>query len=781
MTEEILSLIIQGKDQLSGALAKASRNLDNFRNSAQKAATKGISELAKAADRGAAQLVKIGTVAAAAVTTGLALFAKGSIDAAAEYEKAVKTLEIVAPRFGVAGDKAVAAAKRLGKELRIGPVAASETLQRLLKSGLNLDQASNLMKRFTNEALTGKSAGMSLAEAVSNLATGYQTEISSLMDRAGISENISTLLEKEARLRNVEISKLDEAGRAQLKYQAFIRLTNETMGSAEKFAGTFIDTQAQLQTKFDEIRVKVGQALLPIMNQLAGVFLSIATVVADNVTPWMSRAIQLVSDLSLGIRHFIEHGDAANDMLWHVAEQLGISSDTFNRFAGFVESARDKIMEFGRFLFGNKENFIEFAKIAGMVAGGLLAIKAAVMAFTVAAPILAFTAVVLGIAFAIMKVKEAWDNNLGGIQDKAKMVFGKIQEVINNLQEPLQKVREYLADAASTIKDNLAKAFDRIKPAIEKLMPKFQKLWEALQPVFKVALALLGALIVIIIEVAKKFTEWLAPAIDMIAENIGNMIDFVTNVINALVGFVNFVVSIPGRISAGIEAIKEFFRNLGQSIRNTLNNMIKINGVGFADWINQQFQRAVAFIDGFKNGAIERFNQFRATVSSVFSTIVDPIKRAFNNAKNFVFGIMNGIRKKIMDTLSGASNVAGSLAGAFKRMLNSLISRINRALEFSFDVLGNKININLPDLPYLAKGVAGFKGGAAVINERGNEAMRIGNTVYMPKGTDVYTARNTEQMQRGDVDNSRKVEIKKIEVKNDEDLKVLLQQLKYIL
>lgn len=247
-----------------------------------------------------------------AVTGAIELMGKGfqsairfvgsASQSALDYQRNLTTLGIIAERYGVSQDKATLAARELGEELRIGVGPAAESLQRLFKGGLNLEQAKELLKRFTNEALTGKSSAMGLGEAVMNLSMMYQTEMSMLGDRAGISENVSTLLKKEADIRGVQISQLDEASRNQLKYNAFIRLTNETLGSSEKFMGTLIDSQAIYQNWWERIRVTVGEGVNPILNFLyKNVLIPIAQTIQTRVVPAVQKFAFLLQTLVMGV------------------------------------------------------------------------------------------------------------------------------------------------------------------------------------------------------------------------------------------------------------------------------------------------------------------------------------------------------------------------------------------------------------------------------------------------------------------------------------------------
>lgn len=242
----------------------------------------------------------------------MAGFFSDAVDKASQLETNLKVLSIVAPRFGVGADEATEAAKALGKELRIGVGPAAESLQNLLKSGLNLGQARELLKRFTNEAMTGKSPTISLSQAVQNLSFAYATNNSALGNLSGVSENWSDITEKGRK-------KLIEQGMAvesitddMAKYQGILDLTNLTLGSSELLTDTYASKQILLNQKFEEFQTKIGGFLLPIVAELFQVFTELFDEVSPKLEDLAARIIpeigRLFRDVIVPeIRRFIEY------------------------------------------------------------------------------------------------------------------------------------------------------------------------------------------------------------------------------------------------------------------------------------------------------------------------------------------------------------------------------------------------------------------------------------------------------------------------------------------
>lgn len=219
--------------------------------------------------------VKKAMVVVGAAFAGAVYMAQDAVSAYDETRKSLITLGIISERFGQDEDKATEAARQLGKELKIGVGASANSLQNLLKSGLNLDQATDLMKRFTNEAITGKSANITLAEAVENLSFAYATGNSAIGNLSGISENFNDIIERGATLMKKKTSEMSEAELQEAKYRGMLELTELTLGSSEKLTGTYSDKVANLNLKFIDLKEYIGSQLEPIFSNLIDQFVKL--------------------------------------------------------------------------------------------------------------------------------------------------------------------------------------------------------------------------------------------------------------------------------------------------------------------------------------------------------------------------------------------------------------------------------------------------------------------------------------------------------------------------
>lgn len=353
MSRNSIDIQVKAIDNATGVLKQISSKLDNLESSVGKVS--GGFSIAKGAIGGF-----LGNIATSLTGGILGIFTDAigalgrelsmAVDAAVEMEKAIVTASVVFPRFNINAEQATNIAKQLGKELRIGTAPALDNLQKLVKSGLSLDKAADLLRRFTNEALTGKSANISLTQAVGNLVDMYYMEISALGNLSGISENVSVIMEKGLKVLQergqylgMTIGKLDEAARNEAKYAGFIDLTNQTLGSAEKFQGTYLDNLAKVDYQMNELRQTIGQLFLPVLSSLLDAFMKSGIIdtlrqkVQDFVdymkTPEGKEAIQ---GLTNTLTKFLEKG---KDLIETVLPDL---LEEFKNFMNYIKSPEFK-------------------------------------------------------------------------------------------------------------------------------------------------------------------------------------------------------------------------------------------------------------------------------------------------------------------------------------------------------------------------------------------------------------------------------------------------------
>lgn len=336
-----------------------------------------------------AQMVAVGALAIIGFNLSKVTgFFSDASQEAESFAKAMTTLDIIAGRFGESGAKAQKVAQDLSNELNIGVGASAEGIQNLLKSGLNLDQASDLMKRFTNEAITGKSPMISLTQAVQNLAFAYQTENSMLGNMSGVSENFGDIIERGKKALIEEGVAVGDITREMAKYRGMIDLTNLTMGSSERFTNSLTVAQAKFDKKILDTKIAIGNGLNPVLADLFNFMTKKLN--PEGTAEGFKPLISIFESLS----------QSAKDIMNSPA--FGMLLDSFKAFGEWVKN--------------NQQTVIAFIQGLGIAIAGLTIVGTISLLLN---PI----ALVIG---AIALLWTAWQTNFLGIRDITANIIGFI-------------------------------------------------------------------------------------------------------------------------------------------------------------------------------------------------------------------------------------------------------------------------------------------------------------------------------------------------------------------
>lgn len=205
-------------------------------------------------------------------------------------------------------------------------------------------------------------------------------------------------------------------------------------------------------------------------------------------------------------------------------------------------------------------------------------------------------------------------------------------------------------------------------------------------------------------------------------------------VIAALAGIAYLVYKNWDKIKAFFIGLGEKFKEFGQKVKDTFER------------IKTKCTETVTNIIGKVKGFVGKMIDSGGVIGAVFQNIrnrISALKEIFSNVIGFIKNVFTGNWKAAWENVKGIfSGIFHGLIAAAKAPLNGVIGLINGAIGAI-----NKIHVKIPDwvpgiggkefgasfkkIPYLAKGTPYFKGGTAVINEKGGEI------VDLPRGTRV--------------------------------------------
>lgn len=304
------------------------------------------------------------------------------------------------------------------------------------------------------------------------------------------------------------------------------------------------------------------------------------------------------------------------------------------------------------------------------------------------------------------------------------------------------------------IASNLKPVFDafygviqqRVVPAVALITAKFRDWQPTIQKVISVIVLVVGkilefaaAIIGKVLPVAIRFAGWLisvlvknlVTTISTIGKIIKAIADFAVGAYNTGVAVVNFakgVIKWVGSIGSTWTKIwnsaKSLVSSVISSVKTTANN-------GLAAVVN--------FFKGLPGKIVAYAKNMGAAGKQLATNVVSGIKNNIGAAASAVTSAISGIPGKIAGYAKGFANagrglinnfvsgmkgagklvsdIAGNVWSAVRGLLNSAIGKINAALQFRIAIPGGGININPPDIPYLASGARVTSGTLAVIGE----------------------------------------------------------------
>lgn len=339
----------------------------------------------------------------------------------------------------------------------------------------------------------------------------------------------------------------------------------------------------------------------------------------------------------------------------------------------------------------------------------------------------------------------AWDNaGLG-----TRIIQG-IFDIINNVLKIIHGIGDAFREVWAKVGDSVATTFlgiiDSVIGILKALSDAFVYAWDNGGKHLFESILIFGAKIFEIIGglINNVFAPVLEYIISYWGPMLGTFFDFLGNILDL---FVNIL---SGNWEGAWQNIKDIFVNI-----------ITLIGQLFDYWINGLLLPiAMALWEGLKwvwNGIKDIFAQFNSWLGSVFATdwtqhfgvfgnvinsfmhttkgVWDSIKQIFGGIIDFIAGVFTGNWSRAWD---GVVNIFGGivngLGAIIKAPLNAVIGLINSAISglnrisvsipsWVPGVGGRSFGVNIPRIPYLAKGGIVDQPTLSMVGEAGKEAV----------------------------------------------------------
>lgn len=210
------------------------------------------------------------------------------------YTQAMSSLENVSQYTGESMSEFSNIMNKFGAYMTKADLAT--TIKNFSLMGMSAQQTEQMLEALTNSAIRNRNANYTVSEAVRVASEGYRQGLSTLSDSAGVTENLSVMLDNYAKSIGKTASQLTEAE----KNQAYL---NRTMYAAEPFAGamsgymeTLAGKQGQYSQAMRETQVAYAEALEPTLKNL--------TEMGTGILTFLNEAIEKNPSLVAGTTAF---------------------------------------------------------------------------------------------------------------------------------------------------------------------------------------------------------------------------------------------------------------------------------------------------------------------------------------------------------------------------------------------------------------------------------------------------------------------------------------------
>lgn len=204
------------------------------------------------------------------------------------------------------------------------------TIKNFSLMGFTAEQTEQMIESLTNSAIRNRNANYTVSEAVRVASEGYRQGLSTLSDSAGVTENLSVMLDNYAKSIGKTVSQLTEAE----KNQAYL---NRTMYAAEPFASAMSDyletlagKQGQYSQAMRETQVAYIESIEPLLIKFEEFKTKIITNIGDIISTNQTATIGIttfgVAMLSLGTLFTI--GIKGVQLYKKAIDALNVSSTT---------------------------------------------------------------------------------------------------------------------------------------------------------------------------------------------------------------------------------------------------------------------------------------------------------------------------------------------------------------------------------------------------------------------------------------------------------------------
>lgn len=322
--------------------------------------TKGFNTGVGSINKGLTKIISSlkGLAVAAGIAFGVKAaidFGKSSVKATTELKNAMTGLKSIMDGQGRSFKNAQ---KFINEYVSDGLIPATNAItayKNLASRGYTDTQIEQVLIALKDSAAFGRQASYSLGDAVTSATEGLKNENSILVDNAGVTKNVAKMWDDYAKSIGTTSNNLTKQQKIQAEVTGILEETRFQTGDAAKVANSYSGEVLKLGFNFNNLKIAVGNALLPIawavlpsinaiiaaLTRLANVFAQVTTAIfgkqanqQDNIAKSGSNAAKAQESLADATK---KAGKEAKSALAGFDELNVLAEDTANSASGAAD------------------------------------------------------------------------------------------------------------------------------------------------------------------------------------------------------------------------------------------------------------------------------------------------------------------------------------------------------------------------------------------------------------------------------------------------------------
>lgn len=207
-----------------------------------------------------------GMVGIAFGTAALVAFGNDAVNAASQLSNAWQGLQSIVEGQGRSFSAAQGFINDYISDGLVPLENAVTAYKNLAARGYDDTQIQQTLTALKDAAAFGRQASYSLGDAVTSATEGLKNENSILVDNAGVTKNVAKMWDDYAASIGTTSNNLTQEQKIQAEVNGILEETRFQAGDAAKVAGTYSGQVSSLSYSFQQLKVSVGNALMPIVQ-----------------------------------------------------------------------------------------------------------------------------------------------------------------------------------------------------------------------------------------------------------------------------------------------------------------------------------------------------------------------------------------------------------------------------------------------------------------------------------------------------------------------------------